>query len=71
MNGTTRLAGIPVQIKVPAESMADVITHSFWTWGTTEMFGIIIVNLDAGSFLRMTPKKALEKTDKDKKGKIF
>ena len=59
------------QIQVPAESMADVRTHGFWTWGTTEMFGIIIVNLDAGSFLRMTPKKALEKTDKDKKGKIF
>ena len=31
------------------------------------MFNIIIVNLDAGSCLRMTPKKALAKAEKEKK----
>ena len=31
------------------------------------MFDIIIVNLDAGSYLRITLEKALEKADKDTK----
>ena len=31
------------------------------------MFDIIIVNLNAGSYLRMTPEKALAKAEKDKK----
>ena len=31
------------------------------------MFDIIIVNLDAGSYLRMTPEKALAKVEKEKK----
>ena len=31
------------------------------------MFDIIIVNLDVGSYLRMTPKKALAEAEKDKK----
>ena len=31
------------------------------------MFDIIIVNLNAGSYLRMTPKKDLEKAEKYKK----
>ena len=31
------------------------------------MFDIIIVNLDAGSYLRMTPEKALAKAEKEKK----
>ena len=31
------------------------------------MFGIIIINLDAGSYLRMTREKALAKAEKDKK----
>ena len=31
------------------------------------MFDIIIVNLDAGSYLHMTPKKALEKAEKEMK----
>ena len=32
------------------------------------MFEIRIVNLDAGSYLRMTPEKALAKAEKEKKG---
>ena len=31
------------------------------------MFDIIIFNLDAGSYLRMTPEKALAKAEKEKK----
>ena len=31
------------------------------------MFGIRIVNLDAGSYLRMTPEKAFAKAEKEKK----
>ena len=31
------------------------------------MFDIRIVNLDAGSYLRMTPEKALAKVEKEKK----
>ena len=31
------------------------------------MFDIKIVNLDAGSYLRMTPEKAFEKAEKEKK----
>ena len=41
--------------------MADVSAHGFWKQGTTAMFGIRIFNLDAGSYLRMTPEKALAK----------
>ena len=56
------------QVLVPAELRDDVSDHEFWKWGTTLMFDIIIVNLNAGSYLHMTPKKALEKENKDKKG---
>ena len=31
------------------------------------MFDIRIVNLDAGSYLRMTPEKAVAKAEKEKK----
>ena len=35
------------------------------------MFDIRIVNLDAGSYLRMTPKKALAKAEKEKNDLYF
>ena len=54
VNGTVRLVGMTVQVQVPAESRADVSTQGFWKWGTTAMLDIRIVNLDAGSYLRMT-----------------
>ena len=50
-----------------AESRADVSAHGFWTRRTTAMFDIRIVNLDAGSYLLMTPEKALAKAEKEKK----
>ena len=41
--------------------------HGFWKRGTTAMFNIRIVNLDAGSYLSITPEKALAKAEKEKK----
>ena len=43
---------------------ADIIPHGFGKQGTTAMFDIRIVNLDAGSYLCMTPEKALAKAEK-------
>ena len=62
-----RLVGQPGQVQVLVDSRADVSAHGFWKRGTTTMFDIIIVNLDAGYYLRMTPKKALAKSEKEKK----
>ena len=64
VNRAFRLLGQLGQVVIPAESGADVSTHSFWKWGTTAMFDIRIVNLDAGSYLCMTPEKALAKSEK-------
>ena len=61
VNGSARLVGKTGKVQVPAESREDVSAHSFWKRGTTAMFDIQIVNLDAGSYLRMTPEKALTK----------
>ena len=51
---------------MPAESRAYVSAHGFWKRGATAMFDIRIVNLDAGSYLRMTPENALAKAEKEK-----
>ena len=67
VNGAARLSGQPGQVVVPAESRADIRAHVFWKQGTTTMFDIRIVNLNAGSYLRMTPVKALAKAEKEKK----
>ena len=64
INETAILIGQPGQVVVPAESRTDVSTHGFWEQGTTAMFDIRIVNLDASSYLRMTPEKALAKVKK-------
>ena len=61
------LIGQPGQVVVPEESRADVSAHDFWKRGTTAMFYFRIVNLDAGSYLCMTPAKTLEKADKQNK----
>ena len=58
VNGEAILVGSPVQVQVTADYRADISAHSFWKRGTTAMFDIQIVNLDAGSYLRMTPEKA-------------
>ena len=67
VNGAARLIWQPGQVLVPAESMADVSAQGFWKRGTTTMSDIRIVNLDAGSYLRMTPEKALTKAEKENK----
>ena len=36
---------------VPDESKIDVSVYGFWKCGTTALFDMIIVNLDAGSYL--------------------
>ena len=56
-------------VTVPSESRADVGTHSFWKRETTAMFDIRIANLDAGSYLCMTPEKVLAKAENYKKDK--
>ena len=62
-----RLIGQPGQIVAPTESRSDVSAHDFWKRGTTVMFDIRIVNLGAGSYLRMTLEKALAKVEKENK----
>ena len=61
VNRASVLARSPGQVQVPTESRADVSAHGFWKRGTTTMFYIRIVNLDAGSYLHMTPEKDLAK----------
>ena len=67
MDGADIIARRPGQVEVPADSRTDISTHGFWKRGTTAMFDIRIVNLDAGSYLRMTPEKAFAKAEKEKK----
>ena len=64
VNGAARLVGQPGQVQVPAESRADISAHGLWKRGTTAMFYIRIVSLNAGSYLRMTPEEALAKAEK-------
>ena len=67
VNREARLVGQPEQVVVPAYSRSDVIAHGFWKRGTTVIFDIRIVNLDAGYYLCMTPEKALANAEKEKK----
>ena len=66
VNYVARLVGQLGQVQVPVDSRTDVSAHGFWKRGITAMFDIIIVNLDAGSYLHMTPEKALAKAEKEK-----
>ena len=61
MNRAVRLVRRPGLVALHAESRADAGAHIFWKWGTTAMLDIRIVNLDAGSYLHMTPERALAK----------
>ena len=55
------MARRPGQVEIPAKSRADMSAYGFWKRRTTAMFGIIIVNLGAGSYLRMTPESLLQR----------
>ena len=46
---------------------SEVSAYGFWKQGNTEMFDIRIFNIDAGSYLRMAPEKALAKAEKENK----
>ena len=46
---------------------ADINTYGFWKTVTTVIFDVQILNLDAVSYLRMTPKKALGKAKEENK----
>ena len=63
LNKEAVLVGSLVQVQVPAGSRAYISAHGFWKRGNTAMFDIIIFNLDVGSYLHMTPEKALEKVE--------
>ena len=67
VNRVDALARRPGQVEVTAESRVDVSAHGFWKQGTTTIFEIRTVNLNAGSYLRMMPEKAIVNTDKEKK----
>ena len=55
----------------PEETRADVRAHELLRRGNTALFGVCIVNLDAGSYLRMMPEKALAKDEKEKKDRYL
>ena len=65
MNRAAILVRILGQVEVPADFRVDISVHEFWKRGTTVMFDIRIVNLGAGSYLYMTPGKALDKAEKE------
>ena len=67
VNGADMLVGQPGQVKVPADSRADINAQGFWKQGTTAIFDIRMVNLDTDSSLHMIPEKALAKAEKEKK----
>ena len=53
------------------ESWEDVSAHDFWKWGTSNIFDMKIINLDAGSYLCQTSAKALVTEEKEKKDKYL
>ena len=59
------------QATVYDESRANISVHGFWRWGNTNLFDMIIFNLDAGSYLRQTCVKDLEMAEKDNKDKYL
>ena len=67
INGVYELVRRLGKVAVATESREEVSAHDFWKRGTTTMFDIIFVSLDAVSYLCMTPKKALAKVEKNRK----
>ena len=67
VNRAARLVEQSGQVVVPAESRASLSDHGFWKRGTTVMFDIIIINIDVGSYLNMTPEKDIAMAEQEKK----
>ena len=63
--------GETIQATMPDESWVDVPIHGFHNCGSSALFDMQSVNLDAGSYLIQTSAKALEKVDKEKKEKYI
>ena len=59
------------QATVYDESRANISVHGFWRWGNTNLYDMIIFNLDAGSYLLKTSPKSLATAEKYKKEKYF
>ena len=53
------------------ESREDVYVHSIWKWGTSALFDVQIVNLDAGSYLRQMSANTLETVEREKIDKFL
>ena len=49
---------------MPDESQADVSVHGFWKRFSTAFFDMLVVNLDADSYLRQRSKKDLATAEK-------
>ena len=58
-----------LQATVPDESRADVAVHGFWTWVTSALFDMRIVNLDEVSYMCQTYVKSMETAEKENKDK--
>ena len=56
---------------VTDKSRADVFIRGFWKWGTSALFDMRIVNLDAVSYLRQTSAKALAAAEREKRYKYL
>ena len=55
----------------PEETRENVGVHGFWREGTTAVFDVLIVNLDAISNLCMIPDNDFANAEKEKKYKYF
>ena len=67
VNRAARLVGKPGQVAVPALFEGRCKRPRLLEAGDTVIFGIRIINLIAGFYLRMTQEKALAKAEKEKK----
>ena len=56
---------------MPDESWVDVSIHGVCKCGTSALFDVRIVNLDAGLYLRQSYVKTLETAEKEKKDKYL
>ena len=56
----------PGQVALPEESRDNISSHDFWKWGTSTIFDIRIVGINAVYYLCMMPEKSPTKVENDK-----